>query len=68
MTYHQYLARLSIATAGNLAPAGCRILAAHAHGQRPVVIATLPPRASAAERRHILAEAWHSPVIVDWRG
>lgn len=68
MTHTQYLSRLSLATAGTLATAGCRILAAHAHGQRPVVIATLPPRASAAERRRILAEAWHSPVVVDWRG
>lgn len=64
----QYLSRLSMATAGHLTAAGCHILAAHAHGQRPVVIATLPPKASAEERRRILAEAWQSPIVVDWRG
>ena len=42
MTHTEYLARLSIATAGTLATAGCRIWAAHAHNQRPVIIASLP--------------------------
>lgn len=67
MTHTQYLSRLSLATAGTLATAGCRILAAHAHGQRPVIIASLPSRLSAEERRRILAKAWQSPIPVNWK-
>ncbi len=53
--------------AGALTQSGCRILAAHAHGQQPVVIASLPPRATFAERRRILAQAWQNPVAVVWK-
>lgn len=67
MTHTQYLARLSLDTAGTLATAGCRIWAAHANNQRPVIIASLPSRISAAERRRILAKAWQSPVAVNWK-
>lgn len=67
MTHAQYLARLSIDTAGTLATAGCRIWAAHAHNQRPVIIASLPARLSAEERRRILAKAWQSPIPVNWK-
>lgn len=67
MTYPQYLAGLAINTAGTLTQSGCRILSAHAHGQHPVVIASLPPRASAEERRRILAKAWQNPVPVVWK-
>ena len=67
MTHTQYLARLSLDTAGTLATAGCRIWAAHAHNQRPVIIASLPSRLSAEERRRILAKAWQSPIPVNWK-
>ena len=67
MTHTEYLARLSLDTAGQLTAAGCRIWAAHAHNQRPVIIASLPARLSAEERRRILAKAWHSPVPVNWK-
>ena len=62
----QHLARLSLDTAGLLTTAGCRIWSAHAHGLRPVVVASLPPRLSDTERRRILAKAWQSPVAVNW--
>lgn len=52
--------------AGTLTQSGCRILVAHAHGQHPVVIASLPPRATTEERRRILAEAWQCPATVEW--
>lgn len=67
MTRTQYLARDTIDTAGHLTAAGCRILAAHAHDHRPVVIATLPQRISPARRAEILAEAWRHPTMVEWR-
>lgn len=53
--------------AGTLTQSGCRILGAHAHGLRPIVIASLPPRASAEDRRRILAQAWQNPVPVVWK-
>lgn len=67
MTHSQYLATLALDTAGTLATAGCRIWAAHAHNQRPVIIASLPSRLSAEERRRILAKAWQSPIPVNWK-
>lgn len=53
--------------AGTLTQFGCCILAAHAHGQQPVVIASLPPRSTFEERRRILAQAWQNPVAVVWK-
>lgn len=67
MTNTKYLSTLTSDTAGTLATAGCRIWAAHAHNQRPVIIASLPARLSAEERRRILAKAWQSPIPVNWK-
>ena len=67
MTHQQYLNRLTSDAAGLLATSGCRIWTAHAHNQRPVIIASLPSRISAAERRRILAKAWQSPIPVNWK-
>jgi len=67
VNHQQYLSTLTSDTAGTLATAGCRIWAAHAHNQRPVIIASLPSRLSAEERRRILAKAWKSPIPVNWK-
>ena len=67
MTNTKYLSTLTSDTAGTLATAGCRIWAAHAHNQRPVIIASLPARLSAEERRRTLAKAWQAPVTIEWR-
>jgi hypothetical protein len=53
--------------AGTLTTAGCHIWGAHSHSQRPIVIASMPPRASAEERRRILAKAWQNQVAVEWK-
>ena len=66
MNKQQLQSRHVTDAAGTLTTAGCLILAAHAHGQQPVVIAALPPRATSAERRRILAEAWQCPATVEW--
>ena len=67
MNKQQLQSRHVTDAAGTLTGAGCHIWGAHSHGQRPIVIASLPSRVSAEERRRILAQAWQNPVAVVWK-
>ena len=67
MTHTEYLARLSLDTAGTLTRLGAQILAATSINGRPWVAAMLPERISPQARVHLLAAAWQCPATVEWR-
>ena len=67
MTHTEYLARLSLDTAGTLARLGAKVLAATSINGRPWVKARLPARISQQARVHLLAAAWQCPATVEWR-
>lgn len=67
MTNHQYLANLTLDTAGTLTRLGAQVLAATSINGRPWVKARLPARISPQARVHLLAAAWQCPAAVEWR-
>jgi len=67
MTHTEYLARLSLDTAGTLTRLGAQVLAATSINGRPWVKARLPARISPRARVHLLAAAWQCPAAVEWR-
>ena len=67
MTHTEYLARLSLDTAGTLTRLGAQVLAATSINGRPWVAARLPERISPQARVHLLAAAWQCPAAVEWR-
>ena len=66
MTSSQYRASIALDYAGALARMGCRILAAHAHTQ-PWILAAMPQHITPRQRVLIMAKAWTSPVLIEWR-
>ena len=67
MTRTEYIAALTIDTAGKLNRAGCQILAATAINGRPWLKARMPASLTPAQRRHLLAMAWQAPAQIEWR-
>lgn len=67
MNHNQYLANLAVCAAGLLERQGCQVLALTAINGRPWVKAQMPPRITAEARRRLLADAWHTNAIVEWR-
>ena len=66
MTNTQYLARLSLDTAGTLARLGCQVVAATAINGTPLVKAKLPAKIAPSARLAILAASRQCPATVDW--
>jgi hypothetical protein len=67
MTSSQYRIALALNYAGVLARMGCRILAANAHTSQPWIKAAMPVHITPRQRVQIMAKAWTSPVLIEWR-
>lgn len=67
MTHTEYLARLSLDTAGTLTRLGAKVLAATSINGSPWVKARLPERITPQARVHLLAAAWQCHATVEWR-
>ena len=67
MTSSQYRSSIALAYAGALARMGCRILAANAHTSQPWIKAAMPVHITPRQRVRIMAQAWTSPVLIEWR-
>ena len=66
MTHTEYLARLSLDTAGTLTRLGAQVLAATSINGRPWVKAKLPAKIAPSARLAILAASRQCPATVDW--
>lgn len=67
MTSSQYRTVIALDYAGILRRMGCRILAANAHTPQPWIKAAMPQHITPRQRIQIMAKAWTSPVLIEWR-
>ena len=67
MTHPQYLANITLTTAGTLTRFGAKILGATANNDRPWVKARMPDSLTAQARLQLLIISWQCPAIVEWK-